>query len=246
MLRTVFNGGLSPSDPVNVPVMILGQHQHLAMVDWDVIKVKLEPRVTRETWTAGVASLSPTPTDVGLYMNLATVGALPVKVSRHNTQSRAHSVTKLVKSLTSGSSEVSSRETSGGETDTVSPVPAYQPPGEDDFNADIVCHHGNLRIEERSRQIISREAWAKLSAYFYKPTITFQFGVKPCYVCEEEQNQASIQREKWREEAARQKSRLPELFKDTDRPRWSKPSTTRVFLLSSSFVLAFGFLFFLR
>ena len=105
MLRTVFNGGLSPSDPVNVPVMILGQHQHLAMVDWDVIKVKLEPRVTRETWTAGVASLSPTPTDVGLYMNLATVGALPVKVSRHNTQSRAHSITKLVKSLTSGSSE---------------------------------------------------------------------------------------------------------------------------------------------
>ena len=142
--------------------------------------------------------------------------------------------------LTSGSSEVSSRETSGGETDTVSPVPgqAFQPPGEDDFNADIVCPHGNLRIEERSRQIISREAWAKLSSYFYKPTITFQFGVKPCYICEEEQNQAVIQREKWREEAARQKSRLPELFKDTDRPRWSKPSTTRVFLLSSSFVLA--------
>merc|ERR1719219_1709243 len=85
--------------------MILGQHRHLAMVDWENIKVKLEPRVSRETWSAGVSSLSPTPTDISLYMNLATVAALPVKVSRHNTQSRSHSITKLVKSLTSGSSE---------------------------------------------------------------------------------------------------------------------------------------------
>ena len=105
MFRTVFNGGLTTSDPGNVPVMILGQHRHLAMVDWEVIKVKLEPRVTKETWTAGVSSLTPTPTDVSLYMNLATVAALPVKVSRHNTQSRSHSITKLVKSLTSGSTE---------------------------------------------------------------------------------------------------------------------------------------------
>ena len=105
MFRTVFNGGLTTSDPGNVPVMILGQHRHLAMVDWEVIKVKLEPRVTKETWTSGVSSLTPTPTDVSLYMNLATVAALPVKVSRHNTQSRSHSITKLVKSLTSGSTE---------------------------------------------------------------------------------------------------------------------------------------------
>jgi len=105
MFRTVFNGGLTTSDPGTVPVMILGQHRHLAMVDWEVIKVKLEPRVTKETWTAGVSSLTPTPTDVSLYMNLATVAALPVKVSRHNTQSRSHSITKLVKSLTSGSTE---------------------------------------------------------------------------------------------------------------------------------------------
>lgn len=105
MYRTVFNGGLSSSDPVSVPVIILGQHQHLAMVDWEKIKVKLEPRVSQETWKAGVSSLSPTPTDVSLYMNLATVAALPVKVSRHNTESRSHSITKLVKSLTSGSSE---------------------------------------------------------------------------------------------------------------------------------------------
>ena len=158
--------------------------------------------------------------------------------SESRSSSRSSSLDSEPSAITSGSSEVSSRETSGGETDTVSPVPAYQPPGEDDFNADIVCPHGNMRIEERSRQIISREAWAKLSSYFYKTPVTFQFGVKPCYICEEELHQATAQREKWREEAARQKARLPDLFKDTDRPRWSKPSTTRVYLLSSSFVLA--------
>ena len=38
-------------------------------------------------------------------MNMATVAALPAKVSRHNTQSRAHSITKIVKSLTAGSNE---------------------------------------------------------------------------------------------------------------------------------------------
>ena len=36
----------------------------------------------------------------------------------------------------------------------------------------------------------------------------------------------------------KQKSRLPDLFKDVERPQWSKPSTTRVFLLNSDFVLA--------
>jgi len=106
MATLTFSGGLSSSDPVTTPVMVVGQVKHLQRVDWDVVKVKLEPRVTKELWTAGVSSLSPSPTDsVSLYMNMATVAALPAKVSRHNTQSRAHSITKIVKSLTAGSNE---------------------------------------------------------------------------------------------------------------------------------------------
>merc|ERR1719351_358158 len=86
--------------------MIIGQPRHLALVQWETIKVKLEPRVNKELWTAAVSSLSPSPTDsVSLYMNLATVAALPAKVSRHNTLSRSHSLTKIVKSLTAGSNE---------------------------------------------------------------------------------------------------------------------------------------------
>merc|ERR1719454_2403347 len=38
-------------------------------------------------------------------MNLATVAALPVKVSRHNTTSRAHFITKVVRSCSSGGAE---------------------------------------------------------------------------------------------------------------------------------------------
>ena len=105
MAQVLFSRGLSPSDPVKSPVIIIGQHQHLARVAWDDIKVKLEPRVTQEMWSSGVSSLSPSPTDISLYMNLATVAALPAKVSRHNTQSRAHSITKIIKTLTSSSNE---------------------------------------------------------------------------------------------------------------------------------------------
>jgi len=106
MATVQFTTGLSPSDPLTTPVMVIGQVAHLNKVDWDTIKLKLEPRVTKELWSAGVSSLSPAPTDsVSLYMNLATVAGLPAKVSRHNTQSRAHSITKIVKSLTAGSSE---------------------------------------------------------------------------------------------------------------------------------------------
>ena len=105
MAQVVYSAGLAPSDPVTTPVIIIGQHQHLARVKWDDIKVKLEPRVSQDTWTSGVSSLQPAPTDISLYMNLATVAALPTRVSRHNTQSRAHSITKIVKTLSSGSSE---------------------------------------------------------------------------------------------------------------------------------------------
>lgn len=101
-----FSAGLAACDPVTTPVLVIGQPKDLAKVQWDAIKAKLEPRVAKELWVAGVSALNPTPTDsVSLYMNLATVAALPVKVSRHNTTSRAHFITKVVRSCTSGGAE---------------------------------------------------------------------------------------------------------------------------------------------
>jgi hypothetical protein len=57
----------------------------------------------------------------------------------------------------------------------VGPVGAVVSDAEDVFNADIVCPHGNLRIEERCKQLISRDAWFRLCNYFDRPK-TFQFG----------------------------------------------------------------------
>jgi len=101
-----FSSGLSASDPAESPVLVLGQLKHLSLLSWDLISCKLQPRVTSELWSGAVSSLNPSPTDsVSLYLNMATVAALPTKVSRHNTNSRAHSITKLVKTHSVGSTE---------------------------------------------------------------------------------------------------------------------------------------------
>lgn len=101
-----YSSGLSSSDPVTTPVLIIGQTRHLTNLTWEVVKNKLEPRVTKDIWSAGVNNLSPLPTDsISLYMNVATVAALPSKVSRHNTSSRSHSITKIVKTCSAGGNE---------------------------------------------------------------------------------------------------------------------------------------------
>lgn len=56
--------------------------------------------------TSAIASLHPSPTDTcSLYLNLATIAALPVKCSRHNTPSRAHAITRLVRNCSVGVDE---------------------------------------------------------------------------------------------------------------------------------------------
>ncbi|XP_033626307.1 probable aminopeptidase NPEPL1 [Asterias rubens] len=93
-----FSSGNSVSDPRSRSVLILGQLSHLTAISYEAVRSKLEPRVTQETFKVGVDSLHPSPTDsVSLWVNNATIAALPLKASRHNTPSRAHAVTKLVK-----------------------------------------------------------------------------------------------------------------------------------------------------
>ncbi|ELK04340.1 Putative aminopeptidase NPEPL1 [Pteropus alecto] len=53
---------------------------------------------TAELWQAALSTLNPNPTDsCPLYLNCATVAALPPRVSRHNSPSAAHFVTRLVR-----------------------------------------------------------------------------------------------------------------------------------------------------
>lgn len=101
-----YNGHLTPSDPLHQPVLIIGQPRNLSKISFDDVKSKLDPRVGEEVFKAAVASLHPSPTDsCSMYLNLATLAALPTKCSRHNTPSHAHSLTKLVKSLSAGVDE---------------------------------------------------------------------------------------------------------------------------------------------
>ncbi len=43
-----FRGQLTPSDPSRRPILIVGQVRNLAKVSYEIIKVKLEPRVNEE------------------------------------------------------------------------------------------------------------------------------------------------------------------------------------------------------
>lgn len=106
MTKLIFRSGLSKSDPQQIPVLILGQVKHLTQLNFQDVKCKLEPRVSKDVFKSAIFSLHPSPTDsCSLYLNLATVAALPIKCSRHNTPSRAHALTRLVQVCTVGGTD---------------------------------------------------------------------------------------------------------------------------------------------
>lgn len=94
------------SDPAVAGVTVIGLVKNLQKVGFAHLRGKLEPRVDESVWRDAVAALNPSPTDtVSLYLNQARVAALPNKCSRHNTPSRGHAVTKIVKACSTGQSE---------------------------------------------------------------------------------------------------------------------------------------------
>uniref|UniRef100_A0A8C0XDR4 Cytosol aminopeptidase domain-containing protein n=1 Tax=Castor canadensis TaxID=51338 RepID=A0A8C0XDR4_CASCN len=93
-----FQASAGDADPQSRPLLLLGQLPHLHRVPWSHVRGKLQPRVTEELWQAALATLNPNPTDsCPLYLNCATVAALPSRVSRHNSPSAAHFITRLVR-----------------------------------------------------------------------------------------------------------------------------------------------------
>lgn len=101
-----YSGNLCVSNPNDHPVLIVGQLKHLQQLSFSDLSCKVQPKVNEETFTAGLASLHPSPTDVcNLWLNDVKIAALPVKCSRHNTPSRAHALAKVVKSSLSGGDE---------------------------------------------------------------------------------------------------------------------------------------------
>ncbi|KAK4885658.1 hypothetical protein RN001_001929 [Aquatica leii] len=106
MVKITYSNFLTKGDPQETPVLIVGRLTNLLRLKYQDIKCKLEPRVTEEVFKTAVYSLHPSPTDTcSLYLNLATVAALPTKCSRHNTPSRSHAITRLVQNCSVGVNE---------------------------------------------------------------------------------------------------------------------------------------------
>ncbi|XP_029076013.1 syntaxin-16 isoform X4 [Monodon monoceros] len=82
--------------------MIAEQGTVLDRIDYNVeqscIKTEDGLKQLHKLWQAALSTLNPSPTDsCPLYLNYATVAALPSRVSRHNSPSAAHFVTRLVR-----------------------------------------------------------------------------------------------------------------------------------------------------
>lgn len=98
-----FKASAGDSEPQTRPVLIIGQQANLQQASWSQIKGKLQPVVSKEVWQAALSALNPNPTDsCPLYLNTAAVAALPARVSRHNSPSSAHFVSRLVRSCLPG------------------------------------------------------------------------------------------------------------------------------------------------
>ena len=91
-----FANTLTQSDPRDRPVLILGKLVNLKKIQFDAIKCKLGTRVDLQTFEASLGTLQ-TADSCPLWLNCATLAAVPAKATRHNTPSRAHSVSKFVK-----------------------------------------------------------------------------------------------------------------------------------------------------
>ncbi|XP_005103521.1 probable aminopeptidase NPEPL1 [Aplysia californica] len=106
MAALEFSASLKPADPYDNAVLIIGQLKHLGKLRYEDVQCKFGGRVDAETFSICINSLHPSPTDqCSLWLNSATVAALPLKCSRHNTPSRCHALTRLVKSCLAGGQE---------------------------------------------------------------------------------------------------------------------------------------------
>ncbi|XP_050443603.1 probable aminopeptidase NPEPL1 [Adelges cooleyi] len=101
-----FSSTLSKTDPISVPVIIVGQEKHLSNLSYSTVKCKLEPRVNEQTFKSAISVLNPCPTDsCPLFLNTATIAAVSNSRSRHNSSAQPHMLTKLIKTHSAGYDE---------------------------------------------------------------------------------------------------------------------------------------------
>ncbi|NP_001120167.1 ubiquitin carboxyl-terminal hydrolase 48 [Xenopus tropicalis] len=103
------------------------------------------------------------------------------------------------------------------------------------FNEDIICQHGGLSISESERRLISEAAWYKLKEYF--PTAPeFRHSQESCSQCKVLEQEGERHEALHKMMANDQKTALPNLFQDKNRPLLgSWPQDTAEFFVVSQF-----------
>jgi hypothetical protein len=98
------------------------------------------------------------------------------------------------------------------------------------FNSDIICHHGQLCIQEVKRKLVCGNVWKKFKSYF--PTARpFPKSSMPCNFCMENDDKVKKAIEYRKELANSQKNALSDIFNERCRPSWARTSTERVYLV---------------
>ncbi|NP_001392882.1 ubiquitin carboxyl-terminal hydrolase 48 isoform 13 [Mus musculus] len=85
------------------------------------------------------------------------------------------------------------------------------------FNEDILCPHGELSISENERRLVSQEAWSKLQQYFPKAP-EFPSYRECCSQCKILEREGEENEALHKMIANEQKTSLPNLFQDKNRP----------------------------
>ncbi|XP_021570516.1 ubiquitin carboxyl-terminal hydrolase 48 isoform X8 [Carlito syrichta] len=103
------------------------------------------------------------------------------------------------------------------------------------FNEDILCPHGELCISENERRLVSKEAWSKLQQYFPKAP-EFPSYKECCSQCKILEREGEENEALHKMIANEQKTSLPNLFQDKNRPCLSNwPEDMDVLYIVSQF-----------
>ncbi|XP_029422055.1 ubiquitin carboxyl-terminal hydrolase 48 isoform X9 [Nannospalax galili] len=105
------------------------------------------------------------------------------------------------------------------------------------FNEDILCPHGGLSVSENERRLVSQEAWRKLQQYFPKAP-EFPSYRECCSQCKILEREGEENEALHKMIANEQKTSLPNLFQDKNRPCLSNwPEGTDALYIVSHFFL---------
>lgn len=112
MASIKYNKQLTETDPHTHAVLFIGQLKHLNETAFEKLSKKLGKRVSEADFQnvlgnlRNVSNYNPGNSDsCSLYMNHATIAVLPMRCSRHNSSSRAHYISSLVKAKHSESDQ---------------------------------------------------------------------------------------------------------------------------------------------